>query len=68
MANLLGAYQPSPSSPVLGLKPMVDPLFAGTKEDVQKMLEILEHVGSAAPDMQKTRTDVLRTAFEAIQW
>jgi hypothetical protein len=68
MANLLGAYQPTPSSPVLGMKPVVDPVFAGSKDAIRKMLEIIEHVGSAAPEMQKTRTEVLRTAWEAIQW
>ncbi|KAE9970685.1 hypothetical protein EG328_006110 [Venturia inaequalis] len=68
MANLLGAYHPSPSSPVLGLKHGADPVFAGSRDAIRRMLEIIEHVGSAAPEMQKTRTEVLRTAWEAIQW
>jgi hypothetical protein len=38
------------------------------KEDARKTLDILDHVGSAAPEMQKTRTDVLRTAFADITW
>ena len=38
------------------------------KNDVRHVLEILEQVGSAAPEMQKTRTDVLRSAYEAIRW
>lgn len=68
MANLLGAYHPPPSSPILGVKHMVDPVFAGSRDAIRRMLEIIEHVGSAAPEMQKTRTEVLRTAWEAIQW
>lgn len=47
---------------------MVDPIYAESKDAIQKMLEIIENVGSAAPEMQKTRTEVLRTAWEAIQW
>jgi len=65
MSNLLADYRPSPA---LAAGPAVDPLFAHSKEDVKRMLEILEHVGSAAPEMQKTRTEVLRAAFEAIHW
>ncbi|KAF2435527.1 hypothetical protein EJ08DRAFT_645819 [Tothia fuscella] len=73
MAQLLAAYQPvlqplSASPGVSEQPPMVETLFAEAKEDVNKMLEVLEHVGSAAPEMQKTRTDVLRKAFEAIHW
>jgi hypothetical protein len=72
MANLLAAYQPVPqpttASPSLNEGPIIETLFAEAKEDVKRMLEILEHVGSAAPEMQKTRTEVLRRAFEAIHW
>jgi hypothetical protein len=72
MANLLAAYQPVPqplsASSAYPESPLIETLFAESKEDVKRMLEILEHVGSAAPEMQKTRTDVLRTAFEAIHW
>ena len=38
------------------------------KADVRQTLEILELVGSSAPEMRKTRTDVLRSAFEEILW
>lgn len=38
------------------------------KVDVKRMLDILEHVGTSAPEMQKTRTEVLRLAYEAILW
>jgi hypothetical protein len=72
MANLLAAYQPVPqpipASPRVNEGPIVESLFAESKEDVKRMLDILEHVGSAAPEMQKTRTEVLRLAFEAIHW
>jgi len=50
------------------MNPVVDPIFAASKDAIRKMLEIIEHVGSAAPEMQKTRTEVLRTAWEAMQW
>jgi hypothetical protein len=72
MAGLLAGYEPVPkpttSSPLLNDGPVIESLFAEAKDDVKKMLEILEHVGSAAPEMQKTRTDVLRKAYEAIHW
>jgi hypothetical protein len=71
IANLLPSYQPIPQPASSGAndgRVVIEPLFAGAKEDVKKMLEILEHVGNAAPEMQKTRTDVLRKAFENIHW
>jgi hypothetical protein len=43
-------------------------IFHNAKKDVRRMLDIVENVGSAAPEMQKTRTEVLRKAVEAIQW
>jgi hypothetical protein len=36
--------------------------------DCIRVLEILEHVGSSASEMQKTRTEVLRRAVENIRW
>jgi len=45
-----------------------DPLFKLAKLDVRKTLDVLELVGRVSPEMQKTRTDVLRTAFEDITW
>ncbi|EON63598.1 hypothetical protein W97_02826 [Coniosporium apollinis CBS 100218] len=56
----------SPGQPPKSMMP--ETLFVAAKMDVRKMLDILEHVGSGAPEMQKTRTDVLRTAFEEIPW
>ncbi|OCL10362.1 hypothetical protein AOQ84DRAFT_230832, partial [Glonium stellatum] len=50
------------------LPPSLDPLFVLAKADVRRTLEILDIVGSGAPEMQKTRTDVLRCAFEEIPW
>lgn len=68
MANLLGAYHSTPSSPLFEPKRVTDPVFTTSRDAIRRMLEIIEHVGSAAPEMHKTRTGVLRTAWEAIQW
>jgi hypothetical protein len=62
MSNLLAAYGP----PAAGAK--LDPLFLEAKQDVQRMLDIVELVGSAAPEMKKTRTEALRQSLENIQW
>jgi hypothetical protein len=64
----MAAYQPPPLSPNTTKGHVIEPLFIEAKADVKRMLEILEHVGSAAPEMQKTRTEVLRRAVEAIHW
>ncbi|KAF2109975.1 fungal-specific transcription factor domain-containing protein [Lophiotrema nucula] len=66
MARIL-ATQEQPLSPETSGSPSNDPLLALAKEDVRKCLEILDSVGSA-PELQKTRTEVLRTAFADIQW
>lgn len=47
---------------------MMDPFYVSAKNDVRRMLDILEQVGSTAPEMQKTRTDVLRKAIDTIRW
>lgn len=49
------------------MSPSDDPLLVGAKEDARRTLDILEHVGSA-PELQKTRTEVLRAAFNDIAW
>lgn len=67
MSSLLSAYIPSNTIP-MGSTGLVEPFFLSAKDDVRHVLEILEQVGSAAPEMQKTRTDVLRSAYEAIRW
>jgi hypothetical protein len=67
MARILG-QQEQPLSPTNnGLPPASDPLLRLAKEDARKCLEILDLVG-IAPEMQKTRTEVLRTAFSDILW
>ncbi|KAH7072211.1 fungal-specific transcription factor domain-containing protein [Paraphoma chrysanthemicola] len=67
MARILG-QQEQPLSPAHnGLPPSSDPLLQLAKEDARKCLEILDLVG-IAPEMQKTRTEVLRTAFADILW
>lgn len=67
MARILG-QQSQPLSPSNnGLPPSSDPLLHLAKDDARKCLEILDVVG-IAPEMQKTRTEVLRTAFSDILW
>jgi hypothetical protein len=74
VAELLGSldgYNSSPATPVSALSPGTigaDPLFSQAKADCIRVLEILEHVGSSASEMQKTRTEVLRRAVENIRW
>ena len=46
----------------------MDLLYIESKDDVKRALEILEHVASSAPQMQKTRTEYLRAAYEEIGW
>jgi hypothetical protein len=67
MSTLLSAYLPSTSIPI-NQGGMLDTFFVQAKNDVRRVLEILEQVGSAAPEMQKTRTEVLRASYEAIRW
>jgi hypothetical protein len=68
MANLLSAVQFPPASPILPSDTVIEPLFRDAKEECKRALDILEHVGSSAPEMQKTRTEVLRNAYESIMW
>lgn len=69
MASLLAAYSSVPSSPIdADNMSKVDPLFLEAKDDVRRALDILEHVASSAPEMQKTRTEFLRSAFEDIRF
>ncbi|KAJ9657554.1 hypothetical protein H2201_008155 [Coniosporium apollinis] len=70
ISKLLAAdRQQQPMSPGrLPRSAIPETLFVAAKVDVRKMLDILEHVGSGAPETQKTRTEVLRTAFEGIPW
>jgi hypothetical protein len=67
MVRILG-QQAQPLSPSHnGLPPSSDSLLSLAKSDARKCLEILDLVG-IAPEMQKTRTEVLRTAFADILW
>jgi hypothetical protein len=68
MSQLLAATYPSQAISGAVLSAIVDPFFLEAREDVRRVLEILEKVSNAAPEIQKTRTGVLRTAFEAIRW
>lgn len=66
MARIL-SVQGQPLSPMNMSEPSAsEPLFMLAKADVRKTLDTLDLVGSGAPEMQKTRTEVLRTAFENI--
>lgn len=66
MVRILGA-QEQPLSPTQeGMSPASDPLLMMAKDDARKTLNILDMV--SAPEMQKTRTEVLRTAFADILW
>ena len=67
MARILAAQERPLSPEQRGMSPATDPLFQAAKEDARKCLEILDLVGGA-PEMQKTRTEVLRTAFADITW
>jgi hypothetical protein len=67
MARILG-QQAHPLSPSHNGQPAsADPLLQLAKADARRCLEILDVVG-IAPEMQKTRTEVLRTAFLDILW
>jgi hypothetical protein len=66
MARILGQQEQS-LSPGHNGPPSTDPLLMAAKDDARKCLEILDLVG-IAPEMQKTRTEVLRTAFADILW
>lgn len=77
MAHLLGSQRSDPTSPIdsqlIGLgaangASKLEPLFLEAKDDVKRALDILEHVASSAPEMQKTRTEYLRAAYEEIGW
>jgi hypothetical protein len=69
MASLLASLSTVPSSPIDAANiNKVDPLFLEAKDDVRRALDILEHVASSAPEMQKTRTEFLRSAFEDIRF
>jgi hypothetical protein len=73
IAELLGGIEDdsSPRSPGLAKSRRSvgsDATLQAAKSDVIRVLDILERVGSAAPDMQKTRIEVLRRAIENIRW
>jgi hypothetical protein len=61
MSNLLGAYTPQAGS-------QVESIHRDVRDDIRRMLAIVEEVGSMAPEMKKTRTDALRQSLENIQW
>jgi hypothetical protein len=60
LCKLLARYAPPAEGPEM--------LYALTKQDVARMLSILETVGSTTPEVRKTRTEALRSAYRAIEW
>ncbi|KAF2194314.1 hypothetical protein K469DRAFT_709828 [Zopfia rhizophila CBS 207.26] len=67
MARILGMQEQPLSPSKADMSPASEPLFMMAKEDARKTLNILDLVG-VAPEMQKTRTEVLRKAFADITW
>jgi hypothetical protein len=67
MARILSQQDKPLTTKGTDLGPASDPLLVLAKEDSRKTLEILDLVGGA-PELQKTRTEVLRTAFSDILW
>ncbi|KAF9729191.1 zn 2cys6 transcription factor [Paraphaeosphaeria minitans] len=66
MARMLGAQEKALSVEDTGMSPASDPLLTAAREDSKHCLVILDMV--SAPEVQKTRTDVLRTALADINW
>ena len=67
MARILSQQEKPLTTRDTGLGPASDPLLVLAKEDSLKTLKILDSV-SGVPELQKTRTEVLRTAFSDILW
>jgi hypothetical protein len=68
MARILAAHGGPVEQSRVGPGVSTEPILLLAKINIRRMLDILEHVGNLAPEMQKTRTDVLRSAFEDIRW
>jgi hypothetical protein len=66
LCRLLARYRPP--VPTADNPGGAEPLYALTKQDVARVLSILETVGSATPEVRKTRTEALRSAYKAIEW
>lgn len=66
MARMLGAQEKPLTIEDRDASPASDPLLAAAREDAKHCLAILDMV--SAPEVQKTRTDVLRTALADIIW
>ena len=66
MARILGTQEKPLSPSDHGASPASDPLLTAARQDARHCLKILDMV--SAPEVQKTRTDVLRTALADINW
>ena len=67
MARILAAQEQPLDRERDGMSPASDPLLLQAKQDTRKLLDILDMAVGAA-ELQKTRTEVLRTAFADITW
>lgn len=70
MARILGAQDQSISSKLedeLDGGACNNSLFVSAKHDATHALKILDHI-CHVPEMQKTRTEVLRSALAEITW
>jgi hypothetical protein len=68
MCTLLAAYNSGNSMIAPTAHGLLDNFMFEAKNDVRRVLEILEQVGTISLEMAKTRTDVLRMAYESIPW
>lgn len=66
MARILGTQEKPLTVEDTNISPASDPLLTAAREDAKRCLAILDMV--SAPEVQKTRTDVLRTALADINW
>jgi hypothetical protein len=63
LARLLARHRPPTAK-----NSEVAELYVQTKQDLARVLAILETVGSATPEVRKTRTEALRSAYKSIEW
>jgi hypothetical protein len=66
LSKILARYRPPPPTPK---NPEgAEPVYMQTKQELDRLLAILETVGSATPEVRKTRTEALRSAYKLIEW
>ncbi len=67
MARILAQQEHALSPGYDGMPAASDPFLQQAKTDTRKCLDILDVI-CVVPETQKTRTEVLRTAFQDILW